>query len=113
MTWLVTGANGQLGMAFSRALAERDDAVEDGFPVAIAGEVVVGDEERGHALVQVVLQDLLDVVGGAVARLAALDVDDGAEAALEGTAAAGVEAGAGAQVPANVVVGQDRDRFAL
>ena len=26
MTWLVTGVNGQLGMAFRRALAERDDA---------------------------------------------------------------------------------------
>ena len=37
-------------------------------------------------------QDLLDVVGRAVARLASLHVDDGAERALEGAAAAGVEA---------------------
>ena len=36
---------------------------------------------------------LLDVVGGAVARLAALHVDDRAEAALERAAAAGVETG--------------------
>ena len=47
-----------------------------------------------HALGVIGAHDRLDVVGRAVARLAALHVDDGAEAALERTAAAGVEAGA-------------------
>ena len=37
---------------------------------------------------------MLDIIGGTVARLAPLHVDDGAERTLIGTAAAGVEAGA-------------------
>src|SRR6185312_786659 len=34
------------------ALAHRDDAVEDRLPVLVAGEVVVGDEEPAHALLE-------------------------------------------------------------
>ena len=75
---------------FSRAA---DEAVEDRLPVAVAGEIVVGDEKAGDALGGVGAHDRLDVVGGTVAGLAPLDVDDGAEAALERAAAAGVEAG--------------------
>ena len=45
----------------------------------------------------ILAHDFLDVVGRAVARLASLHVDDGAERALERAAAAGIEAGVGAR----------------
>jgi hypothetical protein len=74
-------------------LAQFDQPVEDRLPVAVAGEIVVRDEEAGHALRGVGAHDRLDVVRGPIARLAPLDIDDGAEAALERAAASGVEAG--------------------
>ena len=74
------------------ALAQRDQPVEDRLPVPVAREVVVGDEEAPHALRQVAPDDRLDVVRGAPAGDPALHVDDGAEAALERAAAAGIEA---------------------
>jgi len=72
------------------AFAQRDEAVEDRFPILVAREVVVGDEETVHAVRNVAADDLFDIVGAAPARLASLHVDDGAEAALERTAAAGI-----------------------
>ena len=72
--------------------AQLDDPVVDRFPVLVAREIVVGDEEALHALRPVHAQDLLDRVRRAVARLASLHVDDGAERALEGAAAPGIEA---------------------
>ncbi len=72
--------------------AQFDQPVEDRFPVAIAGEIVVGDEEIAHAVGDIDPHQLLDVIGRAIARLAPLHVDDGAEGAEEGTAASGVEA---------------------
>ena len=74
------------------ALAQLDQPVEDRFPVAIAGEIVVGDEKPRDALCRIGADDRLDVVGAAVTRYAALHVDDGAEAALKRAAAAGIEA---------------------
>src|SRR5579864_672588 len=74
-------------------LAQLNDAIEDQFPIGVAGEVVVGDEEPVDALGEVLADDLLDVVGGAAAGFPALDVDDGAEGAEEGAAPAGVETG--------------------
>ena len=74
-------------------LAQFDQAIEDRLPVAVAGEIVVGDEKARDVLRGVGAHDRLDIVGGAIARLAPLDVDDGAEAALERAAASGVEAG--------------------
>ena len=74
-------------------LAQLDEPVEDRLPVLVAREIVVGDEEFGDALRGVGAHDLLDVVRRAVARLAALHVDDGAERALERAAAPGIEAG--------------------
>jgi hypothetical protein len=44
-----------------------DQPVEDRFPVLVAREIVVGDEELGDALRGVRPHDLLDVVGRAVA----------------------------------------------
>ena len=90
--------------------AQLDQAVEDRLPVAVAGEIVVGDEEAGDALGGVGAHDRLDVVGGAVARLAPLDVDDGAEAALERAAAPGVEAGVMAGHAGDDLARQDRNR---
>ncbi len=67
------------------------EPVEDRLPVAVAGKVVVGDEEARDAVGGILAHDLLDVVRRAEARLASLDVDDRAERALERAAAAGVE----------------------
>ena len=90
------------------AFAQFDQPVEDGFPVAVAGEIVVGDEKPGDALRRIGAHDRLDVVGGAVARYAALDVDDGAEAALKRAAAAGIEAGIFREHELDQVARQDR-----
>src|SRR3984885_2707996 len=72
-------------------LPQFDQPIKDRLPVAVAGEIVVGDEKAGDALGGVGAYDRLDVVGRAVARLAPLDVDDGAEAALERATASGVK----------------------
>ena len=94
-------------------LPELDQAVEDRLPVAVAGEIVVGDEIMGDALGVVGAHDRLDVVGGAVARLAALDIDDRAEAALERAAAPGVEARVMADDPPDHFLRQHGDRRRL
>ena len=77
-------------------LAQKDQPVEDRLPILVAGEIVVGDEEAVDALGEIGAHDRFDVVGAAVARFAALHVDDGAERALERAAAPGVETGDGA-----------------
>src|SRR5277367_1989565 len=64
-----------------------DHPVEQDLPVAVAGEIVVGDEEPVDALLPVLANDLFQIVGRAEAALAALYVDDGAERALIGAAA--------------------------
>ena len=46
-------------------LAQLDQPVEEGLPVLVAGEVVVGDEEGLDALREVFADDVLEVVGGA------------------------------------------------
>ena len=92
---------------------EVDQAIEDRLPVAVAGEIVVGDEVMGDALGVVGAHDRLDVVGAPIARLAALDVDDRAEAALEGTAATGVEARVMADDPPHHFLRQHGDRRRL
>ena len=73
-------------------LAQFDQAIEDRLPVAVAGEIVVSDEKARDVLRGVGAHDRLNIVSGAIARLSPLDVDDGAEAALERAAAFGVEA---------------------
>ena len=47
----------------------RVEPVEDRLPVAVAGEIVVRDEEMADALSGVVAHAALDVIGRAVARL--------------------------------------------
>ena len=87
-------------------LAQRDQPVEDRLPVPVAREIVVGDEEVAHAVGVVGAHDPLDVVGGPVARLAPLDVDDRAEGAEERTAPARVEARDHAERPADLFARQ-------
>ena len=79
-----------------------------GLPVAVAGEIVVGNEKPRDALRRIGAHDRLDVVGGAVTRFAALDIDDGAEAALERAAPAGVEAGICVGTSVTSVAREDR-----
>ncbi len=92
------------------ALTQLDQPVENLLPVLVAREIVVGDEEAVDALRDVGAHDRLDVVGGAAARDAALNVDDGAETALERTAAPGVETRDVAADLADLGLGQDRHR---
>ena len=89
-------------------LAQFDDAVEDRLPILVAGEIVVGDEKPIDAVLEILAQDALDVVGAAAARFAALHVDDGAERALERAAAAGVERRHVADGFAHRIAGQKR-----
>ena len=44
-------------------MAQLDQAVEQRLPVAVAGKIIVGDEESLDALSVVLAHDVLDVVG--------------------------------------------------
>ncbi len=94
-------------------LLQLDDAVEDDLPVLVAREVVVGDEEAVNAFGPVLPDDVLDVVGRAAARFATLHVDDGAERALVGTAAAGIEGRVIAGGALDMLAQQERRRRTL
>src|SRR3984957_12039036 len=72
-------------------LPQFDQPIEDRLPVAVAGKIVIRDEEARNALRSIGAHDRLDVVRRPIARLAPLDIDDGAEAALERAATSGVE----------------------
>ena len=98
---------------FMPFLAQLDQAVEQRLPVAVAGEIVVGDEEALDALRDVLADDPLEIVGRAEPALAALHVDDGAERALIGTAAAEIDARQRTGRAAHVLARQDRRRLAL
>ena len=91
-------------------LAQFDQPVEDRLPVAVAGEIVVGDEEARDALRGVGAHDRFHVVRRAVARLAPLHVDDRAEGALERAAAPRVEARVVARDLGDHGLRQHRDR---
>src|SRR5262249_3486395 len=67
--------------------------IEDWFPIAVAGEIVVGDEETRDSLRRVGAHDRFDIVGRAISGFAALHIDNRAKAALEWAAAAGIETG--------------------
>ena len=91
---------------------ELDQPVEHMLPVLVAGEIVVGEEEAADAARIVLADHLLDVVGRAPARDAALHVDDRAERALIGAAAAGIERRIGAGDAVDHIVGEVGDRLA-
>jgi len=94
-------------------ILQGDHAVEQNLPVAVAGEIVVGNEEPIDPLRPIFPDDLLEVVRRAEAALATLHVDDGAEGALVGAAAAKVDAGVFPRGAHDVLVGQDRRRLAF
>jgi len=73
------------------AFAHLYQPVEDRFPIAVAGKIVVGDEEAEDTLGEIGAHQALDIIGVAPARLAPLHIDDRAKAALERAAAPGVE----------------------
>ena len=79
----------------------------------VAGEIVVGDEEPLDALGVVEAHDPLQIVGRAEPALAPLHVDDGAERALVGAAAAEIDARQRARGAPHVLGRQDRGRLAL
>ena len=95
------------------AFAQLDQPIEDRLPVPVAGEIVVGNEEARDALRGILAHDALDVVGVTPAGLAALHVDDGAERALERTAAARIERGKDAVVAPHQALRQVGDGLVL
>ena len=93
------------------AFTQLDDSIVDRFPIAVAGKVVVGDEEAVNSLRQVKADDLLDVVRCSFARFATLHVDDRTERTLKGTATPRIEARDLADCAANDVAREKwRDR---
>ena len=94
------------------AVPHLDQPVEQRLPVAIAGEIVVGDEEALDALGVVLAHDLFQIVRRADAALAPLHVDDGAERALVGAAAAEIDARQVADGALHVLARQERRRLA-
>ena len=92
---------------------DRDQPIEHRLPIAIAGEVVVGDEEMADPLGEILAHDALHILGGAEPRLATLDVDDRAEGALKRTATSGVEAGHLAAGAFDAGSGEERRRDAV
>ncbi len=93
-------------------LLQLDHPVEQDLPVAVAGEIVVGDEEPVDALRVIGADDLLEIVGRAKAALAPLHVDDGAEGALIGAAATEIDAGIGPGRALDMLARQDWRRLA-
>ena len=106
-TWMVKPIFG------NSPFAQLDQPVEERLPVAVAGEIVVGDEEALDALRVVLADDPLEIVGRAEAALAALHVDDGAERALVRAAAAEIEARQRSRGAPHVLARQERRRLAL
>ena len=88
-----------------------DHPVEQLFPMPVAGEIVVGDEEPLDALRVVFPDRAFEIVGRAEPALATLDVDDRAERALVGAAAPEIEARQRARNPPDVPWRQDRRRL--
>ena len=76
-------------------VAESRESVEEALPLGVAREIVVGEEvvpDVAPSREPVVSPHLFeDLIGAARAHLPPLDVDDGAEGAGEGAAAAGVD----------------------
>ena len=93
--------------------AHLDQPVEDRLPIAVAGEIVVGDEKAKDALGQIGAHQPLDIVGVAPARFPALDIDDRAKAALKRAAAPGIEGADGLAIAAHDVDRQKRRHLLL
>jgi hypothetical protein len=87
---------------------EFDQAIEDRLPLLVAGKIIVGDEELVNAVRPVKPHEMLHVIRRAVARLAALHVDDCAERALVRAASARVETRAEAERPCHIPFREER-----
>ena len=92
-------------------LAQMDEAIEQQFPISIAREIVIGNEESLDALRMILAHDLFEVVGRAEAAFAALHIDDGTERTLVGTAATEVDAGKRTRSTSHVLARQKRGRL--
>src|SRR5262249_19638940 len=92
-------------------LAKEDQSIKDGFPILVAGKIVVGDEKFMDALREVRTEQSFHIVGVTMPRPPPLDVDDGAKAALEWAAAAGIK-GSFEHVAPEYVAWQDREHLA-
>ena len=90
-----------------------DHAIKERFPMPVASKVIVGDKEPPVALPIVFPDRAFEIVGGAKPALAALDVDDGAERTLVGTAAAEIQARQFSANAADMLARQDRRGFPL
>src|SRR5262249_24806779 len=97
----------------AKLFAQFNDAVEDRFPIAIAREVVVGDEVGGDAGAVIGTDNRFHVVGRAVARFASLHFDDGAEATVEGASAPRIEGADIAQILPNHTLRQVDGRLSF
>jgi hypothetical protein len=82
-------------------------------PHLVAREVVVADEVVVDALGLVAADDRLHVLDGAEAGFLTLDVDDRAERAPEGAAAAGIEAGPRSGIARDDLAGQPGNRLSF
>src|SRR6516165_9489510 len=129
MNTRLTPARAHFSMKFGQAVAEGvdlddetdvelvdlpqpDQPIEDRFPLLVASEIVVGDEEAAQTLRVVNAHEFFNVIGRAATRFPALHVDDGAKRALVRAAATGIEAGGAADRAPYAVGSQQRDRRA-
>src|SRR5439155_24951513 len=85
-----------------------DQSVENRLPLPVPREIVIRDEKLVDALPPVEAHEMLDVVGRAITRLAALYVDVRAKRALVRAAATGVEAAIVADGAGDVAFGEAR-----
>src|ERR1700677_1951166 len=90
---------------------ERDQPVDEDFPVLVAGEIIVGEKKSVDPEFCVGADDRFEIVGRAEAALAALDIDDGAERTFERTSAPEVEAGMPRDILGDLALVQQRDRL--
>ena len=68
-----------------------NNTVEAGFPVAISGEIVIGQKEGVDTYGMILPNNAFDIICGAETAFLSLYIDDGAKRAVEGAAASQVE----------------------
>src|SRR5215831_6086675 len=90
------------------AEAQLDHAVKQRFPMPVAREIVVGDEEALDTLNIVLADNPLQVVRRSESALAPLHVNDGAERALVRTASAQIGARQRSRGASDMLAWQDR-----
>ena len=82
----------EIGRGYFIFGAQANEDVENGFPIFVAGKIIVGEEIESDAVFVVVAANGRgNAIRGAETHLAALNIDDGAESALKRAAAAAIE----------------------